>query len=103
MKHTWFLDNTIGINEGFRDSYDHLVCCSDQLSERMSGKASGYQADDSVSRFLALIGATVLIRLTADQFRLYMNFKTAEVTALVFLVFIFIDRKMLLWECCGSN
>ena len=51
---------------------------------------------------LELIEATLLIRLTADQFRLYMNFKTAEVTALVFLVFIFINRKTLLWSAAGQ-
>ena len=101
MKHTWFLDNTIGINEASVIAMTILFAVLISLAKGCQVRLRGIKQTIAFE-ILALVGATLLIRLTADQFRLYMNFKTAEVTALVFLVFIFINRKTLLWSAAGQ-
>lgn len=41
---------------------------------------------------LVYAAALLIIRLAAEQFRLYMNFTAAEVIALALLVFFFLNR-----------
>ena len=87
----WFLDHVIGINLVMSLAMGILFVVFVHGAKTEQIPLRGVR-QTVIAAGLVYAAALLLIRLTAEQFRLYMNFTAAEVIALALLIFIFLNR-----------
>ena len=87
----WFLDNVIGIDLVMSLAMGILFVVFVRGAKAEQIPLLGVR-QTVIGAGLVYAVALLIIRLTAEQFRLYMNFTAAEVIALALLVFFFLNR-----------
>lgn len=87
----WFLDNVIGIDLVMSLAMGILFVVFVRGAKAEQIPLRGVR-QTVIGAGLVYAVALLIIRLTAEQFRLYMNFTAAEVIALALLVFFFLNR-----------
>lgn len=104
MKDNWIVDNVTGINLAVSLAMGILFVVFVRVTKENRIQLRGVK-QTVIGASIVYAGSLLLIRLTADQFRLYMNFTAAEVIALAILVFLFANRSTLLGctKCTGQG
>lgn len=87
----WFLDNVIGIDLVISLAMGILFVVFVRGAKAEQAPLRGVK-QTVIGAGLVYAAALLIIRLTAEQFRLYMNFTAAEVIALALLIFFFLNR-----------
>ncbi len=87
----WFLDNVIGIDLVVSLVMGILFVVFVRRAKAEQIPLRGVR-QTVIAAGLVYAAALLFIRLTAEQFRLYMNFTAAEVIALALLAFFFLNR-----------
>lgn len=104
MKDNWIVDNVTGINLAVSLAMGILFVVFVRVTKENRIQLRGVK-QTVIGASIVYAGSLLLIRLTTDQFRLYMNFTAAEVIALAILVFLFANRSTLLGctKCTGQG
>ena len=104
MKDNWIVDNVTGINLAVSLAMGILFVVFVRVTKENRIQLRGVK-QTVIGASIVYAGSLLLIRLTADQFRLYMNFTAAEVITLAILVFLFANRSTLLGctKCTGQG
>ncbi len=87
----WFLDHVIGIDLAVSLAMGILFVVFVRRAKAEQISLRGVK-QTVIGACLVYAAGLLFIRLTAEQFRLYMNFTAAEVIALALLIFFFLNR-----------
>lgn len=91
-EHNWFLDNTLGINLVAVLAILILFAVMVSLAKEDQVTLSGVK-QTAIATFIVYVSSVLIIRFTADMFRLYMDFMEAEIISSAVLIFCFLNRR----------